>query len=166
MNDITLDNKIELFNNWINDYSKDDEKYTYFNLVVKDLNIPFDKFEDYKDVFTNDNFLDEYYNFINWIKSDVYIKEKINNYKDEKVKLLNYKYNKIYILKNILNKITDNIYDLDSYDYSKYNIITDDDYKLIKKVFKTTIKKPNDEKMFKKLIINMYKCITNILISK
>jgi len=79
---------------------------------------------------------------------------------------LDNKNNKIFILKNILKQISKNIYDIEKYDYSKYEIIKEEDYKLIKKIFRTTISKPTNERTFKKLIINMYKNITEIITSK
>jgi len=120
-------------------YDKIDERVKILNLPKNNIDILIK----YKDQLTDPFKLTDHYNTIRMFKPIYYIESKfydaiINNFE---CKYINNIYNKIKIIKNIEQKY--NIKNFNTNSYEK-NILTDNEYNLIKNLFRINKIKPNN----------------------
>jgi hypothetical protein len=152
----------KLFEDYVNN-PKDRHKNMYdkINERVKLLNLPKNNKKvliEYKDQITNPHKLADHYNTIRLFKSNEYIESKINEaIKNNFIcKIMNNVYNKIKLIKSIETKY--NIVDfcimgdysesttrLDTKSVGENNQLTDDEYKVIKKIFRISRNKPEND---------------------
>ena len=104
MKEATTEQKEKLFNEFLVAENMDLNKFTPIVERMTFLNLPNDKkvLEQYKDVLTDDKVLESHLNLIRLLKSDDYIKSKLNKIDNEtfKVKTIDTIYNKIHIIRN------------------------------------------------------------------
>ena len=102
MKEATKEQKEKLFNEFLQSENKDLNKFTPIVERMTFLNLPNDKkvLEQYKDVLTDDKVLESHLNLIRLLKTDDYIKSKLNKIDNEtfKVKTKDTIYNKIHII--------------------------------------------------------------------
>ncbi len=104
MKEATTEQRAKLFNEFFVAENKDLNKFTPIVERMTFLNLSNDDkiLEQYKDVITDDKALDNHLNLIKLLKSDDYIKSKLNKIDGEtfKVKTIDTIYNKIHIIRN------------------------------------------------------------------
>jgi hypothetical protein len=83
MKEATTEQKAKLFNEFLVAENKDLNKFTPIVERMTFLNLPNDNkiLEQYKDVLTDDKVLDNHLNLIRLLKSDDYIKSKLNPFR-------------------------------------------------------------------------------------
>jgi hypothetical protein len=164
------DDRIEQYDNLFDEYlnanenDKTKNKFETINNNVKVLNLPNNKdvLTKYKEYLMNPFKLNDHMNIIRLLKSDEYIKNKLNkiNEQNQKIKVIDNVYNKISILrkleKSLFLKPLQVNYSLDS----KIDIV-DKEWTLIKKLFRKNKDKPENMTEFKPLYISMIKNICN-----
>jgi hypothetical protein len=135
------------------------------------LNLPNDNkiLEQYKDVITDDKVLDNHLNLIRLLKSDDYIKSKLNKIDGEtfKVKTIDTIYNKIHIIRNFEKSFNLKPLQVD-YKTTEAIEIKDELWAFVKKLFRSTKDKPKDMNEFKPIYISMIKniCDSDMIDSK
>ena len=164
------EDRAEVYENLFDEYinSNDDDrtkiKFESINNNIEVLNLPNNKdvLIKYKEYIMDDKKKDKHMNIIRLLKSDEYIKMKLDNVQqqNQKVKTLDNIYNKISVLRNyersfFLKPIQVN------YKIEKEIDIPDKDWALIKKLFRTTREKPKNMSEFKIAYIQMIKNITD-----
>ena len=162
MKEATTEQKAKLFNEFLQSENKDLNKFTPIVERMTFLNLPNDNkiLEQYKDVITDDKALDNLLNLIRLLKSDDYIKSKLNKIDGEtfKVKTIDTIYNKIHIIRNF--EKTFNIKPLQvDYKTTEAIEIKDELWAFVKKLFRSTKDKPKDMQEFKPIYISMIKNI-------
>ena len=161
MKELTEEEKEELFIEYIDNDDKTIKKYETIDNRKIYLNLPDDKItlQEYKNVLMSDYHLDKHINSIRILKTDEYITKKINNNDMFKVQAINTSYNKIGIIRKYEKQF--NLKPLDiNYDKNDVIDINNNMWLLTKKLFRTTIEKPQNMTDFKKLYIHMIKNIT------
>ena len=160
--------KDEIFNNYIDDFETHLDIYDDIKKKVEILKIPNDEKDElikYKNIITDDFKFKEYLKFLKTMKTNEYIKEKINedDFKNMKVITNNSEYKKIFVFRNILKDVlkNDNIYNIEYPATEDIKIKLDDDKTfLIKHLVRTKKNSPKNMKEFKQLHITILKQIT------
>jgi hypothetical protein len=171
MKEATKEQKEKLFNEFLQSENKDLNKFSPIVERMTFLNVPNDNkiLEQYKDIITDDKVLDSHLNLIRLLKSDDYIKSKLNKIDGEtfKVKTIDTIYNKIHIIRNFEKSFNIKPLEVD-YKTSEPIEIKDELWAFVKKLFRSTKNKPKDMQEFKPIYISMIKniCDSDMIDSK
>jgi hypothetical protein len=169
LNNIIIEHNETLFNEFLESKDKNINKYNGYMERMNILNIPIDNdiIIKYKDEITDEHKTEKYFNMIRMLKSDDYIKGKLNKLELEnyKVKNIDNIYNKIRIIRTLEEQFNISHFDIN---YTKTDDITIDDGKwaLYKKVFRSEKKKPMDMLEFKPIYIQFINNICGIIKGK
>jgi hypothetical protein len=142
-------------------YEKIRNLISYFNLKDEDL-------QKYNTILTNKFEREHYFNLIKLLKSDEKTILKTTNEDNVgyEITQINTIENKINIIKKMYNKHKVKYLLLDNFDNNITINITDNEYKIIKYVFRTKKEKPTNPKELKKIILTMLKnilCYLNVI---
>ena len=169
----TIKNEINevLFNEFLESDNKDVLKYEVINKNISFLNLPNDNniITKYKEIITNEYKMNEHLNIIRFLRSDEYICTKLQKSKDETYNITQFEnpYFKIHLLRQLEKQF--NLEPLDI-NYNQNNKIdfTNDNWCLLKKVFRCTKDKPTNMIEFKSLYNSFIKniCSSDIISSK
>jgi hypothetical protein len=172
MTGISKESKEKIFNEFIQSEDKTIKKFENIENRMNFLNIPNEKeiLEKYKDVLICDHNLEKHMNVIRILKSDDYIKNKLNKIDGEtfKVKTVQTVYNKIHILRNFEKTFNLKPLQIDFEASETLINIKDELCSLVKKLFRNKQDKPTNMKEFKPIYITMIKniCGSDIIESK
>jgi len=164
MADLRTDIDEELFNAFLNDIDRKDEKYKIINDRIELLALPADDeiLNKYKVYLVSPRAISDHLNVIRLFKADKYIQAKILmiNEKNFKVKQFYDVYAKISILRGLEDK--HNI-SFDNLNYKEIDsiIMSDGEWEHIKKIFRYTGDKPNNKAELKPIIIKIIKSISD-----
>ena len=164
------EDRIEKYDNLFDEYihsNEDDKtkgKFETINNNIEVLNLP-DNNEiliQYKEYIMNRHKLDDHMNIMRLLKSNDYIKNKLDHIhqQNQKVKILDNIYNKISLLRNYEKSFSLKPLEV-NYKPTNEIDIPDKDWALMKKVFRTKKDKPTNMTEFKPIYIQMIKHITN-----
>ncbi len=131
---------------------------SYFNL--KD-----DELETYKTFLTKKYEREHYFNFIKLIKSDEkkMLEKKYSEENSYEIKQFDTIENKINIIKTIYSKHKIKYLSLDTFDKLEKINITNEEYKIIKHVFRSKKEKPTNGKDLQKMMLGMVRNIIGYL---
>jgi hypothetical protein len=151
-----------LFNDFIETENKDIIKYEVLNERLCFLNLPDDKIiiSKYQHLLTDEYKMNDYLNFIRFLKTDDYINVKLNKLKTESynVKIFESPYFKINLVRQLETQFNISPLDINYKMVNKVDI-PNEKWDLIKKVFRTEKTKPYDMIQFKPAYIGMLKNI-------
>lgn len=139
-------------------------KYNQLHLNIKYLNLHNETNEiliEFKDIITNKYKIQDHDNIIKLLKSNHYLETKTMYKIKDNFKIMNVNniITKINLLRRIEKQFKINMLDVE-YNQNEDISINDDDYKLLKSVFRTTKERPTKTQDFKSLYISMIKNIT------
>jgi len=154
-----LDNIEDLINEYIDDDNKDNNKYSVINEFRSLFNLhDIEELPEFKDYIGNKYKIDDVLNFNRFIKKDDFIDAKINVFNQNTYKIKGIE--SIYYKIKFVNQIFKNN-NLEHFDIKNINDfkISEKDYNLSKKLFRSTKKCPTNEFEIKKMVVDWYKNI-------
>ena len=162
MKNIICSIKNELFADYIIDDDKCNVKYAQINRNVDFLGLNGNsKLAEYQYIVTDEFKLLDHLNVIRMLKNDEYINNKITKMNDNNydVKSFNSAYHKIKLLRGLEKRFNIDMLDVNYTADDTLIVISDEEYKLIKQLFRTEKTKPKTKKQFKILYVSMIKNI-------
>jgi hypothetical protein len=159
MKNILLSVSNELFADYMMDDDKAQLKYKQLNRNIEFLGLDDHHIAKYQTIITSEFELMDHLNIIRLLKSDKYIDEKIKKKADDiyDVKAFDNSYNKIRMLRSLEKKCKIGLLDVEFIADDRPVSISDDEYLLIKKMFRCTKSKPKTMKDFKTLYVGLVK---------
>ena len=156
----------------IDQYLKDEKEnkdfdYKYENLrnLISYFKLKDDELETYNGILTDKFEREHYFNFIKLLKSDekTMLKTTSKNNVGYEITQINTIENKINIIKKLYDKHKLKYLSLDNFDTIDKINITEDEYKIIKHIFRRKKEKPINAKELQKLILTMLKNILSYI---
>jgi len=142
-----------------------DYKYENLRILINYFKLKEDELQTYNGILTNKFEREHYYNFIKLLKSDE-SKMLETTSKDNvgyEITQMNTIENKINLIKRLYDKHKLKYLSLDEFNKVEKINITDQEYKIIKHVFRTKKEKPVDNKELKKIILTMIRNIISYI---
>lgn len=157
-----LINSVDIIKEYLNDTNDNKSlniKYEQLCNSIQFFNLKEDDLLLYKGILTDKFERLHYFNFIKMLQTDDKIDTNIRelNNSSYEIKLINTIENKINIIKKIYNKHKIKYLSLDEFDKINKIDITNDEYDLIKYLFRTTKSKPINNDEFKKMVLGILK---------
>jgi hypothetical protein len=158
--------------NEIEQYLKDEQenkdfdyKYEKLRILISYFNLKDDELETYKTFLTKKYEREHYFNFIKLIKSDEkkMLEKKYSEENSYEIKQFDTIENKINIIKTIYSKHKIKYLSLDTFDKLEKINITNEEYKIIKHVFRSKKEKPTNGKDLQKMMLGMVRNIIGYL---
>ena len=156
----------------IEQYLRDEKENKYFDYKYENLrnlityfNLKDEELQTYSGILTNKFEREHYFNFIKLLKSDEKTMLKTTG-KDNvgyEITQINTIENKINIIKKIYDKHKIKYMSLDNFNEVDKINITDEEYKIIKHIFRSKKEKPVNGKELKKIVLGMLRNIIGYL---